>query len=77
MKFLAWDIISAQEIELLTANPSYREEGSILAVVLSLEMAFLLHQGQNVGEDKAWVFVLIKRECGPNWAEKRPLSPPF
>lgn len=53
MKFLAWDIISAQEIELLTANPSYREEGSILAVVLSPEMAFLLHQGQNVGEDKA------------------------
>lgn len=52
MKFLAWDIISTQEIELLTANPSYREEGSILAVVLSPETAFLLHQGQNVGEDK-------------------------
>lgn len=43
VKLLAWDIISVQEIELLIAHPSYREEGSILAVVLSMEMSFLLH----------------------------------
>ena len=45
---------SQQEIKLLAANLNHREEGSVLAVVLSRKMSFLLYRSQNVGKDEAW-----------------------
>jgi len=45
---------SQQEIQLLAANLNHREEGSVLAVVLSRKMSFLLQQESDVGKDEAW-----------------------
>lgn len=45
---------SQQEIQLLAANLNHTEEGSVLAVVLSRKMSFLLQQESDVGKDEAW-----------------------
>lgn len=76
VKFLAWNIVSIQEIELLAANPPYRQEGPILAVVLSQEMSLFYTRYRNVGEDKGMRYLcLLKGIVGCNWLRSihRPL----
>ena len=73
---MARDIVSTPEIQLLAANPNYREEGSILACgPVPEDVLPSAPGGQNVGEEGHEIFMFIKRKHGLPLGEKHPLSP--